>query len=150
MIIDSLEHLECYHTLLPNLANALKALDEHKNSWGTGVKYPFEGGFLFFQEGVTKPLVDSQFESHRRHIDVQVLLRGAEYVALEDLSKLSTIIPYSDERDVEKYQGETKHMMKISAGMVYVCFPWDGHKAVFHIDEPLEYQKAVIKLEINK
>lgn len=49
---------------------------------------------------------------------------------------------------VEKYEGGMQHFMKITEGMAYVCFPWDGHKAVFHIDQPLEFTKAVIKLEV--
>ena len=133
---------------MPKLPTALKVMEEHKENWKPEERYPFDGGVVFFQSGQTKALEDSQFEAHRKFVDVQVVLEGAEYVALEDLSNLEVVIPYSDERDVEKYIAETEHFMKITAGMAYVCFPWDGHKAVFHIDKPLKFTKAVIKLEI--
>ncbi|MGT2929485.1 YhcH/YjgK/YiaL family protein [Streptococcus dentasini] len=149
MIIDRMERLEKYAAVLPHLTPALEAMETYKDSWETGVRYPFDGGVVFFQKGSTKPLVQAQFESHKKYIDVQIILAGAEYAALEDLSNLSVAIPYNDEKDVAKYSGETQHYMKISSGMAYVCFPWDGHKAVFHMEEPLTFTKAVIKLEID-
>ncbi|MMZ63273.1 hypothetical protein D1872_255180 [compost metagenome] len=78
-----------------------------------------------------------------------MVLKGSEYVALEDLSNLSVAIPYSEDRDVEKYAGATQHVMKITEGMAYVLFPWDAHKAIFHMDQPLAFTKAVIKLEVK-
>lgn len=147
MIIDHKERLVNYQAILRNIDKALTKLHE-LTDWQEGQRYPFDGGFLFFQNGETKPLAQAQFEAHKKYIDVQVVLAGAEYVALEDLSNLSVAIPYSNERDVEKYDGPTNHVMKISQGMAYVCFPWDAHKAVFHLEQPLNFSKAVIKLEI--
>lgn len=149
MIIDRLEHLDHYQEVLPYIENALSALKKYEKNFEVNVRYPFEGGVIFFQEGTTKVLSDTQFESHTKHIDVQVVLKGSEYVALESLENVTSVIPYSEEKDVEKYTAETKHYMKISEGMVYVCYPWDIHKAVFHIGEALHFTKAVIKLEIN-
>ena len=148
MIIDRVERLARYQSILPKISTALEAMEEHKENWKAGERYPFDGGVVFFQSGQTKASEDTQFEAHRKFVDVQVVLEGAEYAALEDLSNLEVIIPYNYERDVEKYTADTEHFMKMTAGMVYVCFPWDGHKAVFHTDEPLEFTKAVIKLEV--
>lgn len=39
--------------------------------------------------------------------------------------------------------------MLITEGMAYICFPWDGHQAVFHVEQPLTFTKAVLKLAIN-
>ncbi|MGT2946445.1 YhcH/YjgK/YiaL family protein [Streptococcus chenjunshii] len=70
--------------------------------------------------------------------------------ALEDLLNLSVALPYQEEKDVEKYEGEVRHYMKMTAGMAYVCFPWAAHRAVFHFDEPLTFTKAVIKLAVEE
>lgn len=147
MIIDRFERLLNYRVILKNIDKALSKLEEISD-WQEGKRYSFDGGFLFFQKGQTKRLVDAQFEAHERYIDVQILLKGAEYVALEDLKNLRVTIPYDPEKDVAKYDGETKHFMKVEEGMVYVCFPWDAHQAVFHIEQPLSFTKVVIKLEI--
>lgn len=148
MIIDKIDRLTDYQALLPKLPQALAAVKEHQDSFEEGVRYPFDGGVVFFQKGETKPLSEAQFEAHRKFIDVQLVLEGAEYMALTDHSEVEVAIPYDEGKDVEKYSGQTQHIMKVSAGMGYVCFPRDVHKAVFHLDESLAFTKAVIKLEI--
>lgn len=148
MIIDRIERLGKYQAILGKINKALTEVKNRQNDFQEGKQYAFDGGFIFFQTGQTKPLQKTQFESHKKFIDVQLLLKGAEYVALEDLSQLTTSIPYNSEKDVEKYDGGTNHFIKITEGMAYVCFPWDGHKAVFHLEESLSFTKAVIKLEI--
>ncbi|MEX2805102.1 YhcH/YjgK/YiaL family protein [Streptococcus sp. H31] len=150
MIIDRAERLEYYQPILPKIKDALAVLEAHKDDWEAGVSYSFSGGRLFFQKGRTKPLELSQFEAHRKFIDVQFVLEGAEYVALEDLTELSIALPYQQEKDVEKYEGSVRHYMKITEGMAYVCFPWDAHRAVFHTDEELTFTKAVVKLAVEE
>lgn len=147
MIIDKIDRLSTYKALLPAIEPALAKFDS-LTDWEEGVRYPFDGGFVFFQSGQTKALADAQFESHQKYVDVQLILAGSEYVALEDLANLKTLIPYDDERDVAKYDGPTKHYIQLEAGQGYIAFPWDAHKAVFHIENPLTFTKAVIKLEI--
>ncbi|MGT2910106.1 YhcH/YjgK/YiaL family protein [Streptococcus cameli] len=147
MIIDRIENLLAYQELLPNLGHALEAVETLKDNWTEGERYPFEGGFVFFQKGETKPLSQSQFEAHRQYIDVQLVLEGEEYMGLSSPEHVAISIPYDEHKDVEKYEGETHHMMKVSAGMGYICFPADIHKAIFHVDEPLAFTKAVIKLK---
>lgn len=148
MIIDAFENLENYQNILPNLIVALDKMKSVKN-WVAGEKYAFSGGYVFFQEGVTKPLAEAQFEAHKKYIDVQVVLEGAEYLAWNKIDDLVETIPYQPEKDVQKFHGESLHTTRVSEGMAYVCFPWDGHQAVFHIEKPLRYKKAVIKLEIT-
>ena len=149
MIIDAFENLKNYENLLPNLTAALNKMKSVKN-WVAGEKHEFSGGFVFFQEGVTKPLAEAQFEAHKKYIDVQVVLEGAEYLAWNRIDDLIETAPYQSEKDVQKFQGKSLHSMKVSEGMAYVCFPWDGHQAVFHLEESLLYKKAVIKLEITQ
>ena len=149
MIIDRIERLEKYQAMLSKIDHALAKVKELQK-WEEGVRYPFDGGFVFFQKGETKPLDQTQFEAHKKHIDVQLVLEGAETIALEDVANLSPAFPYAEDKDVVKYDGPTHHMMRITQGMAYVCFPWDAHKAVFHIDQAEAFTKAVIKLEIEK
>ncbi|WP_404996546.1 YhcH/YjgK/YiaL family protein [Caldifermentibacillus hisashii] len=149
MIIDALSMIDRYKELLPNIHDGIEKMESVKD-WKPGEKYIFESGYVFFQEGTTKPLEEAQFEAHRNYVDVQVVLKGNEYLAWSELTDLTEIIPYNTEKDVQKFVGENAHMMKISEGMVYICFPWDAHKAVFHMDQPLQFTKGVIKLKINK
>ena len=149
MIIDAFENLGKYKDLLPNLTVALEKMNSMKNG-EVGEKYAFSGGYVFFQEGMTKPLAEAQFETHQKYVDVQVVLEGSEYLAWNKIDDLIENAPYQPEKDVQKFLGENLYTMKISSGMVYICFPWDGHQAVFHLgEESLPYKKAIIKLEIT-
>lgn len=150
MIIDRINRLKYYSAVsgLEKIDTALSVI-EQLQEWEEGVHYPFDGGFIFFQKGVTKPLSESQFEAHKKYIDVQLVLAGSEYLALESVENVAVAVPYNPEKDVEKYNGATHHMMKINQGMGYICFPWDVHKAVFHTDQATTFTKAVIKLEVE-
>ena len=68
MIIDKIERLVDYQAILRNIDKALSTLESLKD-WEEDVRYPFEGGFVFFQKTGTKPLAESQFEAHRKYID---------------------------------------------------------------------------------
>ncbi|EOH75243.1 MULTISPECIES: YhcH/YjgK/YiaL family protein [Enterococcus] len=148
MIIDAIANLSHYTKLFPTIPEALETMNsiEHQE---LGKKYFFKGGYFFFQEGATKPIEEAQFEAHRKYADLQIVLKGEEYIAWNKLTDLTEVLPYDSEKDVQKFVGQNTHKMKISEGMAYICFPWDGHQAVFHVDQPLHFMKAVIKLELN-
>lgn len=148
MIIDAVTNLHHYTKLFPNIPEALEAMNRIEQQ-EFGKKYFFEGGFFFFQEGATKPIEEAQFEAHRNFVDLQIVLEGEEYIAWNKIDDLIEAIPYNAEKDVQKFTGKDAHKMKMSEGMAYICFPWDGHKAVFHVDQPLRFKKAVIKLALN-
>lgn len=148
MIIDHAANLSQYTKLFPAISAALEAMKqiEHQTP---GENYFFEGGYFFFQKGITKPLEDAQFEAHRKYADIQIVLAGEEYVAWNKLADLTEVLPYNAEKDVQKFTGKSAHRMKMSEGMAYICFPWDGHQAVFHVDQPLHFKKAVIKVALT-
>ncbi|RHP45002.1 YhcH/YjgK/YiaL family protein [Clostridium sp. AF32-12BH] len=148
MIIDRIENIGYYESVLPGLSNGLKTLKQLA-SLESG-RHEFEGGFLMIQEGDTKPMEEGTFEAHRSYVDVQIMLRGCEELAWEEYHKLNSVIPYNEEKDQERLDGEKKHVVLISEGMFFAAFPQDGHKAVSHTVEQHHYVKAVMKLRIPK
>ncbi len=146
MIIDRVENMEYYESILPGLKNGLKTLRELP-SREVG-RYEFEGGFLMIQEGDTKPMDEGTFEAHRKYVDVQIMLEGCEELAWEEYSKLDSVIPYNEEKDQERLDGAKNHRILISDGMFFAAFPQDGHKAVSHTKEQHHYRKAVMKLRL--
>ncbi len=146
MIIDCIENIKYYESLLPGLSNGLNILRQLP-SQEVG-RYEFEGGFLMIQEGDTKPMEEGTFEAHRKYVDVQIMLQGCEELAWEDRSKLETAIPYNEEKDQERLDGAKNHKILISEGMFFAAFPQDGHKAVSHTNEQHHYRKAVMKLRL--
>ena len=146
MIIDRIKNIEYYESILPGLKNGLNTL-RLLPPQEVG-RYEFEGGFLMIQEGTTKPMSEGTFEAHRKYVDVQIMLHGCEELAWEEYDLLNSLVPYNEEKDQERLDGERNHSMLISAGMFFAAFPQDGHKAVSHTDEQHHYRKAVMKLRL--
>lgn len=92
MIIDTLANLKEYQKLVPKLPLAIEKMHTLK-TWQAGEKYAFDGGYLFFQTGTTKPEAVAQFETHQKYVDVQVLLAGSEYVAWNAPANLTEVTP---------------------------------------------------------
>ena len=54
---------------------------------------------------------------------------------------------FNEAKDCGMYTGDCK-FMDIPAGYCYVVFPEDGHMPDCHIDEPNDFLKYVIKIEL--
>lgn len=146
MIVDLIENLSEYICLNPKLANGLEKLNEVETEYHK--RFDFDGGYLFFQKGITTLIDEGTFEAHIKYIDIQIVLSGSEYVAWAPINELAVDVEYNAEKDVVRLNGDPKTIMKIDKGMSYIFQPHDGHKALKHINEATTYNKAVIKVEI--
>ena len=150
MIVDSLENIDFYEAMLPNLKAGLKAIEEEKSKGelkeGT---YYFEGGFFKVQKGVTIPFEEGTFEGHVKNIDVQIMLEGSEEIAWKDIKELKEAVPYDEEMDMVRYKGSFEHRIMINKGMFWVAFPQDGHKSISHSKEQHSFTKIILKLPVK-
>lgn len=148
MIIDKFKNLSSYASMLQSLKEGYKEIKKlDRNNLEVG-RYEFNGGFFMVQKGVTKPMEEGNFEAHRKYVDVQIVIEGSEDVAWADLSDLTEVIPYNEEKDAVYYSGDTSHYMTITEGMCYVAFPHDGHRAIRHVKEQTSFTKIVMKLPV--
>ncbi len=72
MIIDTLDQLEKYQKLLPNLSQGLEALHQVQKQQ-LDQRYPFDGGFVFFQKARRNLLKKHNLKHNRLYVDVQVV-----------------------------------------------------------------------------
>lgn len=147
MIVDSIDNIMLYAPLLNNLkegVEAVKALPNLEEG-----RYEFEGGWFMVQKGETKPFSEGTFEAHRKYVDVQIVLAGAEEIAWNEINSLNSCKEYDSVKDAERFNGAFTHTMYIDEGMFYIAFPHDGHKAVSHSDRQHSYTKVVMKLPVR-
>lgn len=86
------------------------------------------GAFALEQAYVTKPRTEGFFESHRKFIDVQVIVEGEERMELVDEARAAGKTPYQAERDLIVYEdpaGAT--VLALRAGDAAVFYPADVH-----------------------
>ncbi|MDX1965845.1 MAG: YhcH/YjgK/YiaL family protein [Planctomycetaceae bacterium] len=150
MIFDSLRQASRYANLDASLRTALDYVQSSDFARMDDGRYNLEGDHLFaiVSRYQTKPLGHAVWESHRKYIDVQVMVQGTErmgYVPLDRAPEIKT--PYDAGRDVIFYQpGEDT--LRFSAGHFAIFFPEDIHAPGLAQDlaTPEEVFKVVVKV----
>ncbi len=100
---------------------AMAAGETAKRELGGGV-------FAIDQVYLSKPRPEGFFESHRRLIDVQVIVAGEELMEFADIARLAVRDAYNPERDLVVYADFAgAAVLPFRAGETAVYFPADGH-----------------------
>lgn len=146
MVIDKLSRIHAYARALPHLVQALACLEKVRDA--DPGRYDFDGGFLLIQEGTTMPIQAGDFEAHRKYLDVQILLEGAETIAWADIGDLTVSVPYNEQADRSNHSG-SGCTIPIKPDMFYICAPHDAHKACGHVETPAHFRKVVMKLRLE-
>jgi biofilm protein TabA len=108
------------------------------------------GAFALEQVYEARLRPEGFFESHRRYIDVQVIVQGIEAMEVAEISRLTITQPYREERDVAKYADVNEASRLIMrAGDVAVFFPDDGHMPSLRLEgHPILVRKTVVKVPV--
>lgn len=101
----------------------------HSVAVGETKRVDLEGGaFALEQAYMSKARSEGFFESHRKYIDVQVVVEGNEIMEVAEISRLTVRQPYDAERDLIKYADcLDASVLRFRAGEAAVFFPVDGH-----------------------
>jgi len=89
-------------------------------------------------------------EAHRKYIDIQYCIEGAEYIAVAPLDESTLKTPYDEAKDVAFYPAQK--MMSLCAmtpGRFVLLFPSDEHFAKMAAEMPVRIKKAVVKLRAD-
>ena len=118
---------------------------------GEWKKVELAGG-LFAVEQVyeTKPRADGFFESHRKYIDVQVIIAGEERMEVIDAAHITVREPYSADRDVILYHDVTDASeLRLRAGEAAIFFPVDVHMPSLRLHaSAVLVRKTVVKVPV--
>ena len=115
-------------------------------------KYPIEGTTLVasVEDGVNDPLEKRGSESHRRHIDLQYVVKGTERFALLDHVTSKPNCEYSEKNDVIHYDYDPSKttFLDSTPGRFFLFFPGDWHIAKVATDKADQHIRViVIKLD---
>lgn len=108
------------------------------------------GVFVIEQVYETKPRSEGFFESHRKYIDVQVLVEGSELMEVIDASGITVNEPYKPERDLITYRDTPDaSLLRLAAGQAAIFFPVDVHMPSLRLTaSPVLVRKAVVKVPV--
>lgn len=127
------------NTRLRGLARA----DTHRADLGAGV-------FAIEQVYDTKPRAEGFFESHRKYIDIQVIVEGEELMEVIDASRIVVDQPYLEQRDLVIYRDTAQaSLLRLVAGQAAVFFPVDVHMPSLRLGmSPVLVRKSVVKVPV--
>ena len=108
------------------------------------------GVFALEQAFESKLRADGFFESHRKCIDVQVVIEGEELMEVIDVSRITVRQPYNAERDLIVYEDTSEaSMLRVYPGHGTIFFPTDVHMPTLRIRaEPVLVRKTVVKVPV--
>lgn len=148
MILDHIENAALYHRLGNRFAAAFNALQTTELRRAEPGRYELQGTDLFAlpQRYTTKPRDKGKWEAHRRYIDVQYVVSGAEVMGHAHLADMTVTVPYDEENDVLFLEGQGNFFI-VSAGQFVIFFPHDVHMPTLAVDNELApVHKIVIKV----
>jgi len=104
--------------------------------------------YVLKQAYYTKNREDCFFESHKKYIDIQFMVKGEEYMDICDLDSLEIENDYVEKTDFIKYKGKEDGTSKllIRENCLAIFYPSDAHQPCIKVDKKELIYKAVIKI----
>jgi biofilm protein TabA len=115
-------------------------------------RYDIDGDKLFasVSEYPTKDAAVTDFESHKKYIDIQYVISGKENMNLAPLSAVTSVVtPYDASKDIGfmKVSAFTNHLA--TPGVFFIFFPGDAHRPGIKDGLSSTVKKVVIKLSVE-
>jgi biofilm protein TabA len=108
------------------------------------------GLFTVEQAYFSKPFEKCFYESHLRHIDLQLIVAGEEIMDVQPIRNLTVDKPFQEARDLITYRyASNGSRLRIAAGQLAVFFPSDGHMPGQQADGSVLVRKTVVKVPIG-
>jgi biofilm protein TabA len=122
----------------------LRTQDLHKIAKG---KYPIDGDNVFASvtEDPSKDFDKTNWESHRKYIDVQCIIEGVENMGVYPVAKATVTKPYDEKKDVANYTADGK-IYTGEPGTFFIFFPSDAHRPNITPGGNKVVKKVVIKV----
>ena len=149
MIIDDLANTALYeklHPLFPQAFAHLRKLAAQEDLPDGRIELDGERIHAGMTRRDGKPADEARVEAHRRYIDIQYVVDGADRIGWMPVSDCHQPEGYNDEKDVEFYADRPDLWFDLAAGQFAVFFPHDAHAPMANEGRPIV--KIVIKVAV--
>ena len=151
MILDSIKNCELYYGANSRFRKAFDFIKTAENKSAGRYELDGENLYAMVQEYDTKLAGEMRFESHKRYIDIQYILSGAELMKVADITRMTPNTPYDDVKDCTFFQDAADTSVLILQQNDYaIFFPQDIHMPGLAPNEiPAPVRKIVVKVKID-
>lgn len=87
------------------------------------------------------------FEAHKKYIDIQCVLKGDEYMMVNNVENLELTEPYIDKNDIVFYKGKG-NLINLKSSYFAILFPEDAHKGGIAISNVTNEIRITVKIKI--
>jgi len=150
MIIDHIDNAPQYYGLSAGIEAGLRFLkpaDLQNLSLGKKV-INGEKLFAIVSEYMTKAEASVKWEAHRRYIDIQYLVSGAESMEYQCVSKMEVETQYNEINDALFLRGAGSRLL-VPSGFFVIFYPQDAHRPGLNIRRSQAVRKVVVKVMAN-
>lgn len=148
--VDNIEFARQYHASKTLWEKAFAFMrDKNLEDIATG-KYPIAGDSVFASvtNAPSKEFERSAWESHRRYIDLQYVIRGKEKIGVSPLAEATVIKPYNEAKDGANYDAAGKYYIATPKEF-FLFFPNDVHRPNIKVAGYDTVKKLVIKIRVS-
>lgn len=147
MIFDKIENIEQYrglHHRIDKVIDFLKRTDISEYEKG---RYAIDNDDIYVNVDAyyTKSKECAKLEAHKKYIDLQLMIKGEEYIGYAPLVDQPVIAEYAVNTDVAFFEGNYSSIC-LEAGMFAILFPQDLHAPCIRVNEESFVHKAVFKI----
>ncbi|MDQ6905082.1 MAG: YhcH/YjgK/YiaL family protein, partial [Bacteroidota bacterium] len=112
-------------------------------------KYPIDGdnAFATITQDSTKVFDKTNWESHRKYLDLQSVISGEEKIGVCPIEDATVTKSYDEKRDAANYTAKGKIYTAVP-GTFFIFFPGDAHRPGITTGGNAVDKKLVIKIKV--
>ena len=131
MILDSLKNAALYAEMHPRFKTVFDYIASHDLAAMECGRHDIDGDniFVVVQEWDLRPTNEARLELHRKYIDIQLVLDGADEVFgwSEKKDCLMPEADFDEQKDVQFFTDIPQCFYSVAKGQFSILYPEDGH-----------------------
>ena len=150
MIIDTLENIEVYKNISPNIYAGLQYLAAISPEIEIGTYIINENVKAIVSSYETVDVFERGYEAHKHVIDIQYPIIGLERVKWSPIKDMDVNIEYDPIKDRTFFKNPSKQgtAVDIGNGVFSIMFPDDGHSPQHKVEKKEVIKKVTVKVSI--
>ena len=147
MIVDKLSNIDLYTNIPDNIKEFIKNIDKDIELG----RYELDNGaYDNVEQYLTKSVSEGKFESHKKYIDIQLLLSGSEKIYYNYDINLPQLEPYNENKDITFYETEVSKSdyVTLDGTNFMLIFPHELHAPQIMAKTQQKVKKVVVKLPL--
>ncbi|MGL6100596.1 MAG: YhcH/YjgK/YiaL family protein [Fusobacteriaceae bacterium] len=149
MIFGQLNELKFYKGISAGLDLAIEVIENKGYKNGVEGKNEIDGENVFFnlQSCKTKTIENCFFETHKKYIDIHVVIEGEEGIGYSLKDSLKDCTEYNEETDFKVVEGAEEYRLNMTPDNFVIVFPDEPHMPLIAKENIVtDLKKVVFKI----